>query len=141
MGLTDALKHSVKSALDAVTGHAAHVALHWDERPLSGTTLTVRLVVTSTGHALHATGAALDLHGEDDLEEGMIDRLAELLPGQADPRFTLPIAGAFSLDPDQTKTLVATLTLPELDARRIWLARGRVDAPGVDPASPWQPFK
>lgn len=140
MGLADTAKHAAKTALDALTGGAAVVTLRWDGPPAPDALITVHVTVTSTGREVHATGAVIDLHGEDDLDEALLDRLAELLPGEADPHHTLRVADAFTLAPDQTKTFVATFHLPALTLGRSWLIRARVEVPGRDAASPYERF-
>ena len=85
MGVVDAVKRGLKGALDAVTGHAAVVDVTWLGVAAPGARVAVRATVTSTGGAVAAAGLMVDLHGEDDLDEGLLDKAAELLPGRADP--------------------------------------------------------
>lgn len=136
MGVVDKVKRGLKGALDAVTGHAAVVDVAWDGVAAPGARLTVRLTVTSTGGAVDAEAAVVDLHGEDDLDEGSLDKAAELLPGRADPEYTFTVVGPFELAPDQCKTFEGAFEFPaDMDTSRIWLIRARVVMSGHDPRS------
>lgn len=148
MGVVDKMKRGLKGAFDHVTGHAAVVDVTWSGRAAPGEEAQVRVTVTSTaargasGARIEADAVVVDLHGEDDLEEGLLDKAAELLPGQADPEYTFVVVGSFELEPGQCKTFEGAFRLPEdMDTTRTWLIRARVVMPGHDPRSAFTIFR
>lgn len=142
MGVVESVKRGLKGALDHVTGHAAVVDVTWRGWAAPGEEASVRITVTSTGRSVTADAAVVDLHGEDDLDEGLLDRAAELLPGHADPEYTFRIVGPFALAPDQCKTFEGMFTFPDdLEPGRTWLIRARVVMGGVDPRSAFAIFR
>ncbi|TNF29153.1 MAG: hypothetical protein EP329_16420 [Deltaproteobacteria bacterium] len=142
MGVVGVLKQGLKGALDRVTGHAAVVDVTWWGRAAPGEEASARITVTSTGGTVKADAAVVDLHGEDDLDEGILDRAAELLPGRADPEYTFQIVGPFELAPDQCKTFEGTFRFPDdLEPGRTWLIRARVVMAGHDPRSAFAIFR
>lgn len=136
MGVVDAVKRGLKGALDAVTGHAAVVDVTSHGVAAPGGRVTVRVTVTSTGGTVAADALVVDLHGEDDLDERLLDKAAELLPGRADPEYVFEIVGPFELTPHQCKTFEGEFAFPDdMDTSRTWLIRARVAVPGHDPHS------
>jgi hypothetical protein len=130
MGLLDKLK-------SVVTGGAARVELVAIEGTIApAATLRVRVRVTAL-EALASKGCFIDLHGEDDLEESVFQKAAELF--DPDPEYTYPLTEAFALASGESKVVSEQIVMPtELPAERTWLFRARVEAPGKDPASAWQ---
>lgn len=138
MGFIDTVKGKIKSTVDAVTGKAATVTLVTEGKFAPGEVITCALTVASTGNPLQSKAAYVDLHGEDDADETMLERAREFVLREGDPVVTFEIAGPFQLEAGQTKTLHGTFTVPmDLDLKRTWLVRGRVQAFGNDPDSPW----
>lgn len=133
MGIFDKLKH-------AVTGGAAKVELvKFDGKLEGGALVFVRVNVTANDAELKSKGVYIDLHGEDDMDESVLDKAAELF--NPDPEFSWPVATELTLPAGETKTYENAIAMPaELDPKRTWLIRARVEAPGKDPASAWTKF-
>ncbi|MCC6623625.1 MAG: hypothetical protein IT385_20370 [Deltaproteobacteria bacterium] len=130
MGFLDKLKH-------AVTGGAATVELQKFDGKLEGGQLVfVRVAVTAT-EDFKSKGVFVDLHGEDDLDENVLDKAAELF--NPDPEYTWPVATDVTFEAGQARTFENAIALPAtLEPGRTWLARARVEAVGKDPTSAWQ---
>lgn len=133
MGIFDKLKH-------AVTGGAAKVELQKFDGKLEGGALVfVRVAVTANDAELKTKGIYIDLHGEDSLDENVIEKAAELF--NPDPEFSWPVSTDQVLPAGETKVFENAIALPPtLDASRTWLIRARVEAPGKDPTSAWAKF-
>lgn len=133
MGLFDKLKH-------AVTGGAANVELQKADGKLEGGQLVfVRVAVTANDADLKSKGVFIDLHGEDDVEENVLDKAAELF--NPDPEYSWPVATEISVPKGETKTFENAIALPAaLEPNRTWLIRARVETVGKDPTSAWQKF-
>jgi len=131
MGFLDKLKH-------AVTGGAATVDLQkFDGKIEGGQLVFVRVVVTAIDDDLKSKGIYIDLHGEDDLDENVLDKAAEIF--NPDPEYTWPVATDVELTAGKASTFENAIALPAtLEPGRTWLVRARVEAPGKDPASAWQ---
>lgn len=130
MGFLDRLKN-------VVTGGAAKVELSELEGAVEPESmLRVKVVVTAEAE-LKSKGVFVDLHGEDDLDENLLQKAAEIF--SPDPEFSYPLGEGFTLAKGESKTFANYIVLPkELPANRTWLFRARVEAPGKDPASAWQ---
>jgi len=133
MGLLDKLKH-------VVTGGAAKVTLVKHSGKLAaGELVYVRVEVEAVAD-LKSKGLFVDLHGEDDLDENVLDKAAELF--NPDPSYTWPIASAFELASGHKRVFENAVSMPNdlVVGTRTWLVRARVEAPGKDPASRWEKF-
>ncbi len=138
MGFIDSVKGKIKSAVDAVSGKAATVSFTVDGQFAPGAELSCALTVTSTGNALESKGAYVDLHGEDDAKESVLEKAREFVMMAGDPVVTLEVHGPFTLAAGESKTLVGKFIVPaDIDMKRVWRARGRVQAFGNDPDSPF----
>lgn len=133
MGLFDKLKH-------AVTGGAAKVELVKCDGTLApGELVFVRIAVTANDSDMKSKGVFIDLHGEDDLDESVLDKAVELF--NPDPEYSWPIATELTLPKGETRTFENAISLPAtIEAGRTWLVRARLEAVGKDPTSAWQPF-
>jgi len=133
MGIFDKLKH-------AVTGGAAKVELQkYDGKLEGGALVFVRVAVTANDNDLTSKGVFIDLHGEDDMDEKLLDKAAELF--NPDPEFSWPVATDQVFPVGETKVLENAIALPPtLEQSRTWLIRARVEAPGKDPSSAWVKF-
>lgn len=131
MGFFDKLKH-------AVTGGAATVDLQkFDGKIEGGQLVFVRVAVTANDVALESKGVYIDLHGEDDLDENVLEKAAEIF--NPDPEYTWPVATDLTIAAGETKNYENAIALPAtLEPGRTWLVRARVEVPGKDPASAWQ---
>lgn len=131
MGLLDKLKH-------AVTGGAAKVELvKCDGKLAPGELVFVRVQVTANEGELKSKGVFVDLHGEDNLDENLLDKAAELF--NPDPEYSWPVATELTLQKGEARTFENAISLPaSLEAGRTWLVRARLETVGKDPTSPWQ---
>ncbi len=136
MGFIDTVKSKVKSTLDAVTGKAATVSLATQGKFAPGEIIECTLTVISSGNAFESKAAYVDLHGEDDLDENVLEKAREFVMREGDPVITIEVHGPFSVAAGETKTLTGRFTVPtDLDLKRKWLVRGRIQAFGNDPDS------
>ena len=128
MGIVDALKGMVH----AVTGKAADIELKKYHGKLAPEAMIfVRVVVTANRH-LTSDGVFVDMHGEDDLEENVVQKLAEVF--KPDPELTYRVSKPFELQAGESKTFENVVGLPaSFDTKRTWLIRARVEAFGNDP--------
>jgi hypothetical protein len=120
-----------------VTGGAAKVELLAIEGTIAPeATVLVRVRVTAE-QDFASKGCFIDLHGEDDLDESVFQKAAELF--DPDPEYSYPLTDAFELARGESKVVAQPIVMPkELPAERTWLFRARVEAAGRDPASAWQ---
>jgi hypothetical protein len=133
MGLLDKLKH-------VVTGGAAKVVLVKHSGTLAAGELVYVKVEVEAVADVKSKGLFVDLHGEDDLDESVLDKAAELF--NPDPSYAWPIAEAFELASGQKRVFENAISMPNdlVVGTRTWLVRARVEAPGKDPTSPWVKF-
>lgn len=138
MSLIDNLKNSIKSTLDAVTGHSAIVELETEGAPAPEAWIEAKLTITGVGHAAEFGGAFVDLHGEDDLDESALEKVREFLMDR-DPSYTFLISGPFHVDAEGKTFLHGRFQMPaDMDPKRKWLVRGRIKHLGVDPRSQYR---
>ncbi len=133
MGILNRLKH-------AVTGGAAKVELvKHNGSLLAGEMVYVRVQVDAA-QGFESDGIYIDLHGEDDLDESVLDKAAELF--NPDPEYSWPIQGATTFAAKETVHIEGALQMPAdfAPGARTWLVRARVEAIGKDPTSPWVAF-
>ncbi len=133
MGILDRLKH-------AVTGGAAKVELVKHSGSLAAGEMVYVRVQVDAAQGFDSDGVFIDLHGEDDLEENVLDKAAEIF--NPDPEYSWPIQGATKFAGNETVHIEGALQMPAdfaTDART-WLIRARVEAIGKDPTSAWVAF-
>ncbi|MFO0751325.1 MAG: hypothetical protein U1F43_37505 [Myxococcota bacterium] len=133
MGLFDKLKH-------AVTGGAAKVDLQkFDGKLEPGELVFVRVTVTANDGDMKSKGVFIDLHGEDDLDENVLEKAAEIF--NPDPEYSWPVATDLTLPKGEAKVFENAIALPaSLEPGRTWLIRARLEAVGKDPTSAWHRF-
>lgn len=133
MGILDRIKH-------AVTGGAAKVELVKHTGNLAPGEMVYVKVSVEAVSAIDSDGVFIDLHGEDDPDEGMLDKAVEIF--NPDPTFSWPLAAGFKLAAGETRVFENAIAMP-VDLKigdRIWLVRARVEVTGKDPTSPWVEF-
>jgi|GEM_PF-1097088 len=152
MGIFDKVKDTVKGAAsavgdaakgvtDKVTGKGAVVELEHVGELTPGGTVNVKITVKSTGHAVKAEGIAIDLYGEDDLDEGLLEKARETVMREKGPKHLFKIGEPFTVEAEGTKVVEGSFTLPaELPEDLVWLIRARVEAFGNDPDTGWIRF-
>lgn len=148
MGIFDKVKDvagkvgdAAKGVADTVTGKGAAVELAYEGALTPGGTVNVTLTVKSTGNAVKASGAVIDLYGEDDPDENLLEKARELAMREKGPKHALPLTGEFVVEAGQTKVIKGKVTLPdELSSDLTWMIRGRVETFGNDPDTGWSKY-
>jgi len=136
MGFLDTVKGKIKEVTDSVTGHAATVALATQGKFAAAEVITTKVTVTSTGNAVSAKGVFVDLMGQDDADENLVEKARELVTRDTDPVHELAVGSAFELAAGETKTIDGQFIVPAgLDPKRVWFVRARVQTFGNDPNS------
>lgn len=133
MGILDRLKH-------AVTGGAAKVELVKHNGSLAAGEMVYVRVQVDAAQGFDSDGVFIDLHGEDDLDEGVLDKAAEIF--NPDPEYSWPVQGATKFAANETAHIEGALQMPAdfAPGTRTWLIRARVEAIGKDPTSAWVVF-
>ena len=160
MGLWD----SIKGAVNVVTGGAAKVAVDWQPALIvPGQPVAVRVTATSSGGQVKSGGVFVDVLGSEVVNVRNVSTGAPAAPGSTNaPRPThdvhvsnatfqqsFPIAPAFVLEANETKTFQGTFALPPgmqpsfqgKYATHQWSIRGRLETFGNDPDSGYQPAR
>lgn len=141
MGILD----KVKSVGSAMTGGAAKVSIEFPHQPVKvGDAIPVKVTVMSMGKEVKSGGVFVDIHSE---ENGQVkcSTCQKMVNVHNDGiKQAIPIASAFVLQPNETKTFEATIQIPggqptyHGQVRNEWKIRGRLDAFGNDPDSGFQ---
>jgi len=133
MGILDRIKH-------AVTGGAAKVELVKHSGILAPGEMVYVKVSVEAVSSIDSDGVFIDLHGEDDLDESVLDKAAEIF--NPDPTFSWPLAAEFRLAAGDRRVFENAIAMP-IDLKigdRVWLVRARVEVTGKDPTSAWVEF-
>ncbi|MCB9735266.1 MAG: hypothetical protein H6745_21990 [Deltaproteobacteria bacterium] len=140
-GAAGAVGSSVKSMSDAVTGKGAEVTLEKTGALSAGGSVDVKVTVKSTGGAVKSEGVVIDLYGEDDPDENMLEKARELVMREKGPKHAFDIGGPFTVEAGGSKVVEGSFTLPaKLEDGLTWMIRARVKAFGNDPDTGWQKF-
>jgi transcription elongation factor Elf1 len=141
MGLLD----KMKAAGAAVAGTSARVSLEYPLQPMKpGDSIKVKVTVVSTGREVKSGGVFVDVHA---MESGQVKckHCGQMTQVQAETvKQAIPIASAFVLQPNETKSFEANIQIPSGQpsysgqVRHEWKIRGRLDAFGNDPDSGFQ---
>lgn len=141
MGILD----KMKSVGSAVTGGSAKVSLEYPRQLLKpGDAIPVKVTVMSMGKEVKSGGVFVDLHAEENGQVkckhcGQTTQVHGETVKQA-----IPIAPAFTLQPNETRTFEATIQIPmgqpsySGQVRHEWRIRGRLEAFGNNPDSGFQ---
>ena len=139
MSIIETVKEKIKVSANIVTGKAATIVLETKGKFVAGEVMEVNMTVTAAGAPFESKGAFVDLTGEDDLKETLIEKARELVMQQGDPTYSIEVQGPFSLKAGEVKVIASRFTVPAgLDPARKWFIRGRVKALGHDPSSPFK---
>ncbi|PKN54661.1 MAG: hypothetical protein CVU56_25390 [Deltaproteobacteria bacterium HGW-Deltaproteobacteria-14] len=140
-GVAGKVGDAAKGMTDVVTGKGAEVTLAYQGALAPGGNVAITLTVKSTGKAVKASGAVIDLYGEDDPDENVLEKARELVMRDKGPKHALPLSGEFVVEAGQTKVIKGHVTLPaELSKDLTWMIRGRVEAFGNDPDTGWMKY-
>lgn len=140
-GAASAVGTGVKGVTDVVTGKGAEVTLEKTGKLQASGAVNVKVTVKSTGKALKADGVVIDLYGEDDPDESVLEKARELVMREKGPKHAFDIGGAFTVDAGATHVIEGSFSLPaELDDKLTWMIRARVKAFGNDPDTGWLKF-
>lgn len=140
-GVAGKVGGAAKGMSDAVTGKGAEVELAYKGALTPGGDLDVTLTVKSTGKTVKASGAVIDLYGENDPNENALEKARELVMRGKGPKHALQLSGEFVVEPGQTKVINGVVKLPsELSGDLTWMIRGRVEAFGNDPDTGWMKY-
>lgn len=142
----------IKGAVQAVTGGAANVDITYAERATAGSTVAVKVTVTSKGSEIKSKGVYVDFTGHEQVHVTKKDdaKLAEdLRVGASHSAQEFQIAPALTLAAGETKTFEGTIQLPPTlqptfagrYAQNQYQLRGRLEATGNDPDSGWKPIR
>lgn len=142
----------IKGAVQAVTGGAATVEIHYAERVSAGAAVPVRVTVTSKGAEIKSKGVFVDFEG--------VERIS--IPKKEEQKFTedyhrqvshstqeFQLCGEFVLGAGETKTIDGSINLPSTLqpsfegrwAKNVYQVRGRLEAKGNDPDSGYKPLR
>ena len=136
MSFLDNVKNKIKQVADSVTGNAATVALETSGKFAAGEIITAKVTITSTGNAVSSKGVFVDLLGQDDDNENLVEKAREFVTRDTDPVHEIAVGEGFELAAGETKVVSGQFTVPaDLDAKRVWYVRGRVQTFGNDPNS------
>jgi len=141
MGLLD----KMKAAGAAVAGTSARVSLEYPLQPMRpGDSIKVKVTVVSAGREVKSGGVYVDVHA---MESGQVKckHCGQMTQIQTETvKQAIPIASAFVLQPNETKSFEANIQIPSGQPsysgqiRHEWKIRGRLDALGNDPDSGFQ---
>lgn len=141
MGFLD----KMKSVGTAMTGGAAKVSIEYPHQMLKpGDSIAVKVTVVSMGKEVKSGGVFVDIHA---IEQGQVkcNKCQQMVPLKVETvKQAIPIAPAFVLQPNETKTFESTIQIPMGQPtyhgaiRHEWMIRGRLDAFGNDPDSGFQ---
>lgn len=146
MGFFDKIKGAVK----AVTGGAAKVTMEVQPETASpGSTVGVKLEVTSTGGEVKSAGMFIDLRGTENLrvKKNASQQLTnDLVLSKSTFNQEFQIAPEFVLGADETKLFEGTFEIPAdiqpsysgVYSTHTWEIRGRMEARGNDPDTGFQ---
>ncbi len=136
MSFLDNVKNKIKQVADSVTGHAATVALETSGKFSEGEIITTKVTITSTGNAVSSKGVFVDLLGQDDPSENLVEKAREFVTRDTDPLHEIAVGEGFELAAGETKVVSGQFTVPGgLDPARVWFVRARVQTFGNDPNS------
>ena len=140
-GVTNVVADGVKTVTDAVTGGAAVVVLEHTGGLVPGGSVAVVVKISSTGGSLKSDGVAIDLYGEDDPDENILEKARELVTREGGPKHVYDVGEAFELEAGGNHTVTGAFVLPAtLDPKLTWMIRARVKAFGNDPDTGWIRF-
>jgi len=131
-----------KGMTDVVTGKGAELTLVTKGALAGGGTIHVTMSVKSTGGAIKAEGAFIDLYGEDDPDENALEKAKEFVMREKGPKHALRVSDAFVINAGETQIFEADVKLPaELSKDFTWMVRGRIDTFGNDPDTGWSKYE
>ena len=150
MGFLDKISGAMKS----VTGGAAKVSIEYPHSPVHlGDSINVRVTVVSTGGEVKSDGAFVDLLAREEgsvYESVLCNKSGHYNNARINIKKktlaqAIPVAPAFVLDNDETKTFDAEIQVPynaqptySGTFKHEWYIRGRLEAFGNDPDSGYQ---
>jgi hypothetical protein len=142
----------IKGAVQAVTGGAATVEITYAERATAGSTVAVKVTVTSKGSEIKSKGVFVDFAGHEQVHVNKKDdaKLTEdLRVGAQHSAQEFQIAPALTLGAGESKSFEGTIQLPPTlqptfagrYTQNNYQLRGRLEATGNDPDSGWKPLR
>jgi sporulation-control protein spo0M len=143
----------IKSAVNAVTGGAAKVAIEFQPAvAYPGDPVKVKITATSTGGEVKSKGIFVDLRGLEEVKARITDS-SGTTHNHNESKSTFEsefkISPDFVLAANETKTFEGSVTIPTtaqpsyegVNAVHKWEIRGRVEALGNDPDSGFKPLR
>jgi SpoOM protein len=136
----------IKGAVHAVTGGAATVEITYADKATAGSTVPVKVTVTSKGAEIKSKGIYVDFQGEESVHISKKDesKFSEDYRRSFDhSKQEFALCGEFVLAAGETKTVEGTISLPSnlqpsfegRITKNVYSVRGRLEAKGNDPDS------
>jgi hypothetical protein len=141
MGIVETVKGTIKATTHLVSGKTANITLERKGKLTAGEIMEAIITVAPAGVPFEARGVFIELCVEEDLEETLVEKIREVVLRKGEPGYMIQVLGPFSLPATEKKVIPARFVVPsDLDMAHKWFMRARVQAFGVDAASPFVPM-
>ena len=142
----------IKGAVNAVTGGAATVEITYADKATAGTSVPVKVTVTSKGTEIKSKGIFVDFEGNEHVHVTKKDdsKLGEDYRRSFEhSKQEFKLHGEFVLGAGESKTVEGTISLPSnlqpsfegRTTKNTYTVRGRLEAKGNDPDSGWKAIR